>query len=93
MILYSLAHLSLQRRRAGGGLCQGAGAGDCGAAGWAVVGGISGGVGDRDGACLMLDDGSPLPESHVILAYLDEKFPERPLMPARTLEGGRGGRC
>jgi len=31
--------------------------------------------------CLVLDDGSPLPESAVILAYLDEKFPERPLMP------------
>lgn len=31
--------------------------------------------------CLMLDDGTPLPESMVILAYLDEKFPERPLMP------------
>ncbi|MFI4936177.1 MAG: glutathione S-transferase family protein [Caulobacterales bacterium] len=32
--------------------------------------------------CLMLDDGSPLPESAAILAYLDEKFPERPLRPA-----------
>ena len=32
--------------------------------------------------CLVLDDGSPLPESAVILAYLDEKFPEHPLMPA-----------
>jgi glutathione S-transferase len=32
--------------------------------------------------CLMLDDGSPLPESAVILAYLDEKFPAQPLMPA-----------
>lgn len=31
--------------------------------------------------CLMLDDGSPLPESAVIIAYLDEKFPARPLMP------------
>ena len=31
--------------------------------------------------CLMLDDGSPLPESAVIIAYLDEKFPDRPLMP------------
>jgi glutathione S-transferase len=29
--------------------------------------------------CLMLDDGSPLPESAVIIAYLDDKFPERPL--------------
>jgi glutathione S-transferase len=32
--------------------------------------------------CLVLDDGAPLPESAVILAYLDEKFAERPLMPA-----------
>ena len=32
--------------------------------------------------CLLLDDGSALPESTVILAYLDEKFPERPLLPA-----------
>jgi glutathione S-transferase len=31
--------------------------------------------------CLMLDDSSPLPESTVILGYLDEKFPERPLLP------------
>jgi glutathione S-transferase len=31
--------------------------------------------------CLVLDDGSPLPESAAILAYLDEKFPERPLRP------------
>ena len=29
--------------------------------------------------CLMLDDGSPLPESAVIIAYLDDKFPEKPL--------------
>ena len=32
--------------------------------------------------CLVLDDGSPLPESAVILAYLDEKFPAEPLAPA-----------
>lgn len=32
--------------------------------------------------CLLLDDGAPLPESAVILAYLDEKFPEPPLAPA-----------
>ncbi len=31
--------------------------------------------------CLMLDDGTPLPESVAILAYLDEKFPDRPLRP------------
>jgi glutathione S-transferase len=30
----------------------------------------------------MLDDGTPLPESTVILAYLDEKFPATPLLPA-----------
>src|SRR5579885_547737 len=29
--------------------------------------------------CLMLDDGSPLPESAVIIAYLDDRFPERSL--------------
>ena len=32
--------------------------------------------------CLVLDDGAPLPESAVIVAYLDEKYPERPLRPA-----------
>jgi glutathione S-transferase len=32
--------------------------------------------------CLRLDDGSPLPESTVILGYLDEQFPEHPLLPA-----------
>ena len=32
--------------------------------------------------CLVLEDGSPLPESAVILAYLDEKFPASPLAPA-----------
>lgn len=32
--------------------------------------------------CLMLDDGSPLPESAVIVAYLDEKFAATPLRPA-----------
>ena len=37
--------------------------------------------------CLMLDDGSPLPESAVIIAYLDDKFPERPLT---SIVGGRG---
>jgi glutathione S-transferase len=32
--------------------------------------------------CLVLEDGSLLPESAVILAYLDEKFPGAPLAPA-----------
>jgi glutathione S-transferase len=32
--------------------------------------------------CLMLEDGAPLPESMVILGYLDERFAERPLRPA-----------
>jgi glutathione S-transferase len=32
--------------------------------------------------CLILDDGSPLPESAVIIDYLDDKFPARPLAPA-----------
>jgi glutathione S-transferase len=32
--------------------------------------------------CLVLDDGSPIPESAVIIGYLDDKFPERPLRPA-----------
>jgi glutathione S-transferase len=31
--------------------------------------------------CLVLGDGEPLPESAVIVAYLDEKFPARPLRP------------
>jgi glutathione S-transferase len=30
----------------------------------------------------MLEDGTPLPESTVILAYLDERFPATPLLPA-----------
>jgi glutathione S-transferase len=31
--------------------------------------------------CLVLDDGTPIPESTVIIDYLDEKFPARPLKP------------
>jgi glutathione S-transferase len=30
----------------------------------------------------VLDDGFTLPESEVILAYLEERYPERPLLPA-----------
>jgi glutathione S-transferase len=32
--------------------------------------------------CLVLDDGEALPESAVIVGYLDERFPEPPLRPA-----------
>jgi glutathione S-transferase len=39
--------------------------------------------------CLMLDDGTPLPESAVILAYLDEKFAQTPLMPEGAEERAR----
>ncbi len=38
--------------------------------------------------CLVLDDGSPLPESAVILAYLDDKFPKQSPGPP-TLRAGR----
>ena len=31
--------------------------------------------------CLILDDGSPLPESAVIIDYFDDRFPARPLAP------------
>jgi glutathione S-transferase len=34
--------------------------------------------------CLRLDDGSALPESTVILGYLDARFPEPPLLQAGT---------
>src|SRR4051794_8209491 len=32
--------------------------------------------------CLILDDGAPLPESAVIIDYLEDRFPETPLKPA-----------
>jgi len=32
--------------------------------------------------CLILDDGTPLPESMVILDYLEDRFPTPPLKPA-----------
>ncbi len=32
--------------------------------------------------CLMLDDGTRLPESSAIMEYLEEKFPHQPLLPA-----------
>lgn len=32
--------------------------------------------------CLILDDGTPLPESMVILDYLEDRFPDPPLRPA-----------
>jgi glutathione S-transferase len=32
--------------------------------------------------CLVLDDGTAVPESAVIIDYLDEKFPAKPLKPA-----------
>lgn len=32
--------------------------------------------------CLMLDNGTRLPESSAIMEYLEEKFPEPPLLPA-----------
>lgn len=35
--------------------------------------------------CLILDDGSPLPESAVIIDYLEDRFPEPALLP-RNLE-------
>ncbi|HEX7627159.1 MAG TPA: glutathione S-transferase N-terminal domain-containing protein, partial [Gaiellaceae bacterium] len=33
----------------------------------------------------VLDDGFVLPESEVIMAYLDERYPERPLLPAEPV--------
>ena len=32
--------------------------------------------------CLILEDGTPLPESAAIIEYLEDKYPEPPLRPA-----------
>jgi hypothetical protein len=37
----------------------------------------------------ILDDGFVLPESEVIMAYLDERYPEAPLLPADVAERAR----
>jgi len=37
----------------------------------------------------VLDDGFTLPESEVIMAYLEERHPERPLLPSRLDERAR----
>ena len=37
----------------------------------------------------VLDDGFVLPESEVIMAYLDERYPQRPLLPADPAERAR----
>jgi glutathione S-transferase len=34
----------------------------------------------------VLDDGFDLPESEVIMAYLDDRYPEQPLLPADPVE-------
>lgn len=42
-----------------------------------------------DGRVPVLDDGFVLPESEVIMLYLDERYPERPLLPADPAERAR----
>jgi glutathione S-transferase len=37
----------------------------------------------------VLDDGFTLPESEVIMAYLDERYPDRPLLPADPVARSR----
>jgi glutathione S-transferase len=39
-----------------------------------------------DGRVPVLDDGFVLPESDVIVGYLEERFPDRPLLPADPVE-------
>ncbi|MFI4934003.1 MAG: glutathione S-transferase family protein [Caulobacterales bacterium] len=39
--------------------------------------------------CLVLDDGTSLPESEVIVEYLDDAFPARPLRPANAADAAR----
>jgi glutathione S-transferase len=39
-----------------------------------------------NGRVPVLDDGFTLPESEVIMAYLDERYPERPLLPSDAVE-------
>jgi len=39
-----------------------------------------------NGRVPVLDDGFTLPESEVIMAYLDERYPERPLLPSDPVE-------
>jgi RNA polymerase-associated protein len=42
-----------------------------------------------NGRVPVLDDGFVLPESEVIMAYLDERYPEAPLLPADLAERAR----
>jgi stringent starvation protein A len=44
---------------------------------------------NASGRVPVLDDGFPLPESAVIMAYLDERYPEPPLRPADAAERAR----
>ena len=47
-----------------------------------------------NGSVPVLDDGFILPESEVIMAYLDERYPERPLLPSDPVErAARGCSC
>ena len=42
-----------------------------------------------NGRVPVLDDGFVLPESEVIMAYLDERYPDRPLLPADPVARAR----